>query len=45
MNIVEVSFNWITGAMLGVEYVSDEDGHYIVADLLILRVIVSWGSE
>jgi hypothetical protein len=44
MRLIDVSFNWITGAMLGFEYVQDEGDQCIVIDLLILRVLICWGE-
>ncbi len=37
-----IQFNFITGMMLGVEFVSDdEEGKHMVLDLLILRLMFS----
>ncbi len=37
-----IQFNFITGMMLGVEFVSDDEGgNHMVLDLLILRLMFS----
>jgi hypothetical protein len=44
MRLIDVSFSWITGAMLGFEYVEDEGDRCIVIDLLIFRVLICLGE-
>lgn len=42
-----LTINFITGAMLGFEYVQDhefEDMHHIVLDLVIVRLLFTWES-
>lgn len=43
-------FSFITGMMLGIEYVDSSDDEYvdgknIVIDLFILRMVFSWGFD
>jgi hypothetical protein len=35
-----IGLNFITGVMLGLEFVTDEEDKYLVVDLLILRLTV-----
>ena len=39
-----ITFNWITGMMVGVEYVYDEEEevHHIATDFFIFRLLFSW---
>lgn len=42
----EIGFHWITGAMVGIEFVSDDDARGCVVDLVILRVVfTSWKQQ
>lgn len=36
------SANFITGMMLGMEFVSDEDERYVVFDFLIIRLVFGY---
>ena len=39
-----IELNFISGIMLGVEYIQDpeDETHYLVVDLLFVRILFSW---
>ena len=44
MKFIDIGCNFIFGVMLGFEYVEDEGDKSIVIDLLILRLLITWGD-
>lgn len=40
--VIEIEPYLITGVMLGIEFVKDEEWSTLVLDLLVLRVMISW---
>lgn len=43
--MIEFQFYLIQGMAVGLEFVETEDAKNIVIDLLLLRIIVSWGFD
>lgn len=43
---MDITFDFITGCVLGVEHLQDEDDtNYIVISLFILAICISWGGD
>ena len=40
--MMQVSFNFITGMMVGFEWVELEDVNYIAIDLFIIRIVIGF---
>jgi hypothetical protein len=42
MNTLEISADFICGAMLGFEFVKDEGENVLILDLLFIRIMAIW---
>ena len=41
---IAVFFSFITGVMVGGEYVEDDGLQHLVLDLFIVRICITWGD-
>jgi hypothetical protein len=43
--MVVVNLNFITGVMLGIEFIEDDEWNHLVFDMLIVRLNIVWGPQ